>query len=83
MLFIFLLLAALFLHSVWTAYKDFAFYRDNDWDYSVDGGVEIYYGDTTDNRARMDNRHRLVYGHAFMLVVEGILCLLTVFVWIQ
>ncbi|ATU94384.1 hypothetical protein [Phyllobacterium zundukense] len=80
-MFIFLLFAGVFLHSVWQAYKDFAFYRDNDWDYSVDSGVEIYKGDTTDKCARMGNRDRLVYGHAFMLVVSGISCLVSWLLW--
>ena len=56
MLFIFLLFLAVFLHSIWKAYQDFAFYRNNDWDYSVDSGVEIYHGDSTDKEARMGNR---------------------------
>ena len=81
MFFVIVLLAVVFLHSVWKAHQDFAFYRDNDWDYSVDSGVEIYYGDTTDKEARMSNRDRLIYGHAFMLAVIGILCLLTWHVW--
>lgn len=83
MIFVFLLFFAFFLHCVWSAYKDFAFYRNNDWDYTADSGVELFHGDTTDERARMGNRERLIYGHAFMLVGSAICSLIAFALWMQ
>lgn len=74
---IFSIFFSVFLHSVWSAYKDYMFYSKNGLDYSIDSDIEIYDGDSTDYYHRMTNKNRLIYGHPFMICVTFICSLIS------
>jgi hypothetical protein len=74
-----LLCTAFFLKTIHSWFKDYQFYKVNNWDYSKDSGRELSNGVAMHRSARMSNKEKMQGGYVRGAIITF---LLAFFSWI-